>query len=69
MQVIDAAVEPVKKSDPRRSVIVLGITLSALVLAIAFVAGRALLRVAAPRLARRMVRAEETLAEAQHGRP
>lgn len=69
VQVIDEAVEPVKKSDPRRSVIVIGITLSALVLALAFVAGRALLRVAAPHLARRMVRAEETLAEAQQARP
>ena len=64
VQVIDQAEVPVKKSDPRLSVIVLGITFSALVLAVLFVAGLALLRVASPRVARRMVRAEARQAAA-----
>jgi uncharacterized protein involved in exopolysaccharide biosynthesis len=63
VQIIDNAVVPVKKSDPKRSTIVLGITLSALVLAIAFVGGRALLRITAPRAASRMARAEAALAK------
>jgi uncharacterized protein involved in exopolysaccharide biosynthesis len=62
VQVIDTAAVPVKKSDPKRSTIVLGITLSALVLAVAVVAGLALLRLAAPRAAARMARAEAALA-------
>ena len=61
VQVIDDAAVPVKKSDPKRSSIVLMITLSALMLAVAFVAGRALLRLAAPRAALRMARAEAAL--------
>ncbi len=61
VQVIDHAVVPVKKSDPKRSVIVLGITLSVLVLSVALVAGLALLRLGAPRAAARMVRAEAAL--------
>ena len=67
VQVIDVAVVPVKKSDPKRSSIVLGITLSALVLAVAFVAGRALLRLAAPRAAGRMARAEAALGARRTG--
>ncbi len=67
VQIIDRAVEPVLKSDPKRSSIVLGATLSALVLAVAFVAGLALLRLGAPRAAKRMVQAEAALSARQSG--